>query len=66
MIIVIDISNSFTLHTLGLTKSAAKSVIDTLGLNDFIGVVTFSSNAKILKFTTLERATESTRNMLKL
>lgn len=36
-------------------------MIDTLGLSDFIGVISFSTDANILAYTELKRATVEVR-----
>lgn len=61
VIIVIDVSNSMEGNTLNLAKSAAKSVINTLGLYDFVGVVSFSTNATIISYSSLQRATKNVK-----
>ena len=45
VILMVDISGSMDGNRINLAKEAAKSVINTLSNNDFIGVITFSSTA---------------------
>lgn len=57
MILMIDTSGSMDGTRINLAKEAAKSVINTLSNNDFIGVITFSSSAQKLGSDKIVRAT---------
>ena len=45
VLIIIDVSGSMSGSRMSLAKDAAKSVINTLGNTDFVGVVQFESSA---------------------
>ena len=57
LIMIIDISGSMSGTRLTLAKEAAKSVVNTLSNNDFVGIVTFSSTATNLGPNRITRAT---------
>ena len=48
VILFIDISGSMDGNRINIAKQAAKSVVNTLSNNDFLGVVTFSTSATYL------------------
>ncbi|CBJ31633.1 conserved unknown protein [Ectocarpus siliculosus] len=61
VVIVLDVSGSMSQYgRLDLAKEAAETVINTLGADSFVNVVTFSETARVLltNSTTLVRATE--------
>lgn len=52
-------------NRINIAKSAAKAVVNTLSNNDFIGVVTFSSDANYLVSDRITRATTQHKENLK-
>lgn len=58
IILVVDVSTSMEKRKgINLAKTAAKTVIDTLSNNDFIGVIAFSQNSTSLVTDKITRAT---------
>ena len=57
MILMIDTSASMLGDGLEVAKTAAKSVINTLSNNDFVGVINFGSTAKTVYTSKITRAT---------
>lgn len=57
IVLMIDISTAMTSDMLNSIKKAAIALINTLGLNDFVGVVLYSNSAKIQMYQSLKRAT---------
>ena len=57
MILIIDTSASMIGDKLELAKTAAKSVINTLSNNDFLGVINFGSTARTVYTNKITRAT---------
>ena len=52
------------MNRLSVAKEAAKRVINTLSNNDFVGIVSFSDNAKILYKAGLNRADSTVKEEL--
>ena len=57
MILVIDNSGSMSGTKLKAAQSAAKSVLNTLSNNDFIGIIAFNGTSTYLRNRTLIRST---------
>lgn len=64
VILFIDISGSMSGLKLRIAKEATKAIIDTLGIHDFVGVVTFNGKAERIQ-KNLMRATSATKENLK-
>ncbi|XP_077987159.1 voltage-dependent calcium channel subunit alpha-2/delta-1-like [Glandiceps talaboti] len=66
MMILIDVSGSVHGLVLELIRSSAVSLIDTLGENDFVNVVSFNESALLIScFETFVQANERNKNILK-
>lgn len=57
VILMIDTSSSMLGDGLDVAKTAAKSVINTLSNNDFVGVISFDSRARTVYSNRITRAT---------
>ena len=57
MILMIDTSGSMSGERIDIAKSAAKSVVNTLSNNDFLGVISFGSTATTVYSSKITRAT---------
>ena len=59
MIIIVDTSQSMFGRKLTQAKKAIRKVLNTLNINDFVGVVEFNSKARSLYSSKILRATNA-------